>query len=95
MAVQAKVIPVRGRWTALLIYVMTAVIALAAACVVMKVWGADLTVPFSLVSLIQGGSLVSTSTDPLVLLQGEVSALLIGHGREFTAEIFCHGSHSS
>jgi hypothetical protein len=30
----------------------------------------DLTVPFSLVSLIQGGSLVSTSTDPLVLLQG-------------------------
>jgi hypothetical protein len=30
----------------------------------------DLTVPFGLVSLIQGGSLVSTSTDPLVLLQG-------------------------
>jgi hypothetical protein len=30
----------------------------------------DLTVPFSLVSLLQGGSLVSTSTDPLVLLQG-------------------------
>ena len=30
----------------------------------------DLTVPFSLVSLIQGGSLVSTSTDPLVQLVG-------------------------
>jgi hypothetical protein len=30
----------------------------------------DLTVPFCLVSLLQGGSLVSTSTDPLVLLQG-------------------------
>ncbi len=30
----------------------------------------DLTVPFSLVSVIQGGSLVSTSTDPLVQLLG-------------------------
>ncbi len=30
----------------------------------------DLTVPFSLVSAIQGGSLVSTSTDPLVQLVG-------------------------
>jgi hypothetical protein len=30
----------------------------------------DLTVPFSLVTLIQGGSLTSTSTDPLVYLQG-------------------------
>ena len=30
----------------------------------------DLTVPFSLVTLIQGGSLVSSTTDPLVFLQG-------------------------
>jgi hypothetical protein len=30
----------------------------------------DLTVPFSLVTLLQGGSLASTSTDPLVYLQG-------------------------
>jgi hypothetical protein len=30
----------------------------------------DLTVPFSLVTLIQGGSLVSSTTDPLVSLQG-------------------------
>jgi len=30
----------------------------------------DLTVPFSLVSVIQGGSLVSSTTDPLVQLQG-------------------------
>src|ERR1700732_5070608 len=37
----------RGPWTALLLYVLTAVIALAAACVVMKVWRADLAVPFS------------------------------------------------
>jgi phosphoglycerol transferase len=47
MALPAKVMPVRDTCTALLLYFLTATIALAAACVVMKVWGADLTVPFS------------------------------------------------
>ena len=47
MGMQAKVIPARGTWTVLMLYVLTAMIALAAACVVMKLWGADLTVPFS------------------------------------------------
>jgi FecR-like protein len=35
----------------------------------------DLTVPFSLVSAIQGGSLVSTTTDPLVQLAGGTHSL--------------------
>lgn len=35
----------------------------------------DLTVPFSLVSVLQGGSLTTTSTDPLVLLEGGTHAL--------------------
>jgi hypothetical protein len=34
----------------------------------------DLTVPFSLVAVIQGGSLMSSSTDPLVSLQGGTHA---------------------
>jgi hypothetical protein len=36
----------------------------------LRAYDSDLTVPFSLVTLIQGGSLTSTSTDPLVYLQG-------------------------
>jgi len=36
----------------------------------LRATNSDLTVRFSLLSLIQGGSLVSTSTDPLVQLQG-------------------------
>jgi hypothetical protein len=40
----------------------------------------DLTVPFSLVTLIQGGSLVSSTTDPLVFLQGGTHSFGVGVG---------------
>ncbi len=40
----------------------------------------DLTVPFSFVTLIQGGSLVSSTTDPLVFLQGGTHSFGVGIG---------------
>jgi FecR-like protein len=40
----------------------------------------DLTVPFSLVTLIQGGSLVSSTTDPLVFLQGGIHSFGVSIG---------------
>ena len=36
----------------------------------LRATNSDLTVPFSLVSVVQGGTLASSSTDPLVLLEG-------------------------
>ncbi len=41
----------------------------------LRATNSDLTVGFSLLSAVQGGSLVSTSTEPLVLLQGGTHAL--------------------